>query len=193
MLRCRPAHITIDAQLDFWADRLAHQSHRVDIVCVLVSDLNLNRAVPGTDALKGVVGHVFRLAEWDRVAERDALAHLAAEQAVDRRMERLTQNVPKRHLEPGLRFFDAIKSAVELLQQEGNAEGILPNEGRSKRRLEIVLEEAAAPLEDARHLANPGDPVPRFDKDNRVIRCGGPTERSVVYTSVGSSTGSPNG
>ena len=163
-------HVGVDAEPHVRPDRLAHPRDGLDVPRRVAPDLHLDRAMPLADALEGVLGHRLGLAERHRVAERDALAHQAAEERVDRRAEGLPQDVPERHLDPGLRLLHAVERAVHLLDEVGDAARILADHRGDERRLDVPRQEAPAPLEHGRDLADAGDAGVRVDEHDGVLR-----------------------
>ncbi len=100
LLRRLPSHVAVDAELDVRPDRRADRLHGRDVARRIVApDLHLDRPVAPLDALLRESRHVVGRAERNRIAERDAIADLAAEKIVDRRVERLADDVPERHLD----------------------------------------------------------------------------------------------
>src|SRR5437879_3116502 len=108
MLCRRPSHVAIYSKLDIRADRLAHEAHAFDVGGVVVADLYLDRTVPGAHPLARELRHVLGLAEGHGVAQWDAVPGFAAEQVVDGRVEGFAEDVPERHLDPGLGLFNAV-------------------------------------------------------------------------------------
>src|SRR5579885_3051357 len=146
----------------------------------------------GAHALACELRHLLRLAERHRIAERNAVSHLPAEQVVDRRIQGFPDDVPKRHLDTGLRLLDAVESRVHLLNQARDPKRILADHRRHQDSFEIVAQQVAAALEHAGDLADPRYAGIRIDEHDRVIRHRSRSERGPRDAAKGAPARAPD-
>jgi hypothetical protein len=175
------------------ADRLADRLDRGDVAgAVLASDLDLDGAVAGIRLLRGERRHLLGRAEGNRIAERDPVANLAAQQVVDRGIERLALDVPQRHLDAGLGLLDAVECLIHPGDEMGDAERVLADHGR-RQHVDVGAQQGAAPLEHAACLADAGDAGIGIDEHDRVVGDRRGPERGARDGAVGSAPRAPDG
>ncbi len=80
---------------------------------------------------------------------------------------------------PGLRLLDAVERTVHLLDEPGDAERVLADHRGTERRLDVARQEAPAPLEHGRDLADARDAGVRVDEDDGVLGDGREPERGA--------------
>jgi hypothetical protein len=159
---------------------------------ILAADLHFDCAVARFHPFDREGRHLFRRTERDRIAERYTISNLATQQLVNWDVERFAEDVPQGHLDTGFGLLHAVENAIHLLDEMGNARGILSDDGWNERLFQIVTQEFAAPFEDAVHLAEAGDASVRIDEHDRVVGNGRRAECRDRYAPIGPPARAPN-
>ena len=101
--RSWPAAVCVNAELYGIADGATNGADASDISIWIDADLGLHGREAAAGGPTGDFGGLRGLDTGNRPFCGDKVAHFAAEQAIDRLVERLAQHVPQSHFDAGLR------------------------------------------------------------------------------------------
>ena len=170
------------------ADRGAHLPHCLDVALEALPGLDLDGAKAFADTRERVLRHLLRLAVRDRVAERDPVAHLAAEQSMHRHPQCLAGDVPERHLHPRDRKLAVGKRALHGAQRARDCERVPADENGAEPLVDVAAQQRTAAGEHAGQLAQTGQPFVGVDLDDAVLGNVGVAERGAGDRTVGPQT-----
>ena len=172
------ALVGVDPDLAGAADRLAHRRHDLDVALDLDADLDLDGGDAFGHDLGGFARGGVRVHDADAVREFGAVAHLAAEQLIDRHAVDLADRVVQRHVDRRLGVGIAAQHAVHAQMQLLDLGDVLPGDGRKQhlldrhrghlRRLAVARAVVAAPGADHLRFAPADDAVLELEPQDRV-------------------------
>ena len=168
----------LDQQLDLEADRIAHRGERFDGLLLrligneqpaMIERVALQCGEAALQLTQGELGRALRRRTIPASVGPDLVAHLAAQQFVDRHTQRFALDVVERHLDSGLgavldRTAAREVAVVDGLPQLFNPEGILTSDHAA-----VFLDQRRHGRRPASRVAPAGDPLVGLDLDEDVV------------------------